>query len=335
MTDNIDLTDNPTERYCKHLQLKIGPGDSQIDKGTYERYTNDLEWFDKHLWQRGLSATDIGPTDTEEIAIELGKKYNGTTAVNRWNTISRAFAYLKKRDEIDENPCDRWDLKKDFGIDAKAKKRQFVDDDSDESVYAPSSEEIDRMVAHASSDRYRTRNQLVIILLYHTACRVNELRHIKIDDLERDCREIDIRASIAKYGNSRPVRYGPSAVSLLEEWLDHGRRDRLTHHQSPYLFISQDSDKMSKSRIEDIVRQAAQNAGVNERLYEDAAGNNRWKITPHSLRHSCATDMINNGADIYRVSKYLGHSSVKVTEETYVHESSGLGAEEAHEYAPQ
>jgi integrase/recombinase XerD len=92
---------------------------------------------------------------------------------------------------------------------------------------------------------------------------------------------------------------------------------------------------MSKSLIEDIVRQAAQNAGINERLYEDAAGNNRWKITPHSLRHSCATDMINNGADIYRVSKYLGHSSVKVTEETYVHESSGLGAEEAHEYAPQ
>lgn len=217
----------------------------------------------------------------------------------------------------------------------KAKKRQYVQDASNKTVYAPSPDETDQMLAHVRSTQDRLRDQLIIKLLYYTGCRINEFRQIQLADLDRDNREICLRQETTKNNESRTVRYGQSVDGLLREWLDHGYRDRLKHHQSPYLIITQTSPHASKSSLTDTVKIAAKNAGINEPLYEDAAGHTRWKITAHSLRHACATKMIENGADIYHVSKYLGHQSVKITERTYVHDSGRLGVDEAHTYGPQ
>lgn len=334
VTTDATLQDAAIDRYRRRLQQRIGDGDNKIAESTYSRYLTDLRWLDTYLAETDQSATDTTPADAEDILLALAQKYNGPTGGDRWRTISRFFEYLCKRDQLDENPCDRWSPK-DLGMSNKAKKRQYVRDASNETVYAPSSAEIDQMLAHVRSTQDRLRDQLIIKLLYHTGCRIDEFRHICLDDLDRDNREIRLRQETTKNNESRIVRYGRSVDGLLREWLDHGYRDRLKHQQSPYLIITQKSPQISKSALTDTVKIAAKNAGINEPLYEDAAGNPRWKITPHSLRHACATTMIENGADIYHVSKYLGHRSVKITERTYVHESDRLGVDEAHEFGPR
>jgi integrase/recombinase XerD len=223
----------------------------------------------------------------------------------------------------------------DKGVSNTTKQSEFIDDESNENLYAPSDEEVDQMVKHAPSERYRVRNQLLIVLMYHTGCRCNEIRQIKIDDINREKQEIRLRGSTTKTGKARTVRYGDSAVGLLREWLDDGYRSRLKYSRGPYLFVTIRSEKMSKSRVNEIVRNAARNAGINEVLYQDASGNDRWKITSHTLRHACGTYMVENGVDIYKVSKYLGHSSIEITEKIYVHDDGSIGVDEAHELGPQ
>lgn len=333
MTTETQLQDAAIDRYRRRLKQRIGDGDTELAEGTYARYLTDLGWLDEYLDQTNQSATDITPAAAEDILLALAQKYNGPTGSDRWRTISRFFEYLCKREELAENPCDRWQPK-DLGMSNTAKKRQYVHEASDETVYAPSPAEIERILTHVRSKQDRLRDQLIIKLLYHTGCRIDEFRQIRLDDLDRNNREIRLRQGTTKNNESRIVRYGRSVDGLLREWLDHGYRDRLKHHQSPYLIITQKSAQISKSALTDIVKIAAKNAGINEPLYEDAAGNTRWKITAHSLRHACATTMIDNGADIYHVSKYLGHKSVKITERIYVHESERLGVDEAHEFGP-
>ena len=331
-----EITDKDIIEHAKDLKNRIGDGENQIAYTSYERYLTDLRWLDDYLTERGCAAIDVDPREARRIMRALSE-YNGTTGANRWRTISRFFDQLVKYEAIDENPCKRWDLK-DAGMSDTTAQYRYVgheDDEDNESVYAPSDEEISQMVEHVRSTQDRLRDQLIILLLYHTGCRATEFRHIQLDDLDRDTREIKLRKAITKNNKSRTVRYGESVEGPLHDWLDNGYRNRLKHHDSPYLIITQKSGQISKSAINDTVKIAAQNAGINEPLYKDAAGMRRWKITGHSLRHACATTMIENGADIYRVSKYLGHTSVRITERIYVSDNKRLGVEEAHKYGPQ
>jgi integrase/recombinase XerD len=328
-----DITDRDIIEYAKDLQSRVGEGENQLTHRSYKRYLTDLRWLDDHLAEQDCAAADVGPREAKRIMRALSA-YNGTTGPNRWRAISRFFDQLVKYEVIDENPCERWDLK-DVGMSDSTAQYRYINDAEEGQVYAPSDKEIEQMINNVRSTQDRTRDQLIILLLYHTGCRATEFRNIRLDDVDRDAREIRLRKSITKNHKPRTVRYGESVEGPLHEWLDNGYRARLKHQDSPYLIITQKSGQISKSAINDIVKIAAQNAGINEPLYEDAAGMTRWKITGHSLRHACATRMIENGADIYRVSKYLGHSSVQITERTYVSDKDRLGVEEAHDYGPQ
>jgi integrase/recombinase XerD len=329
-----DVEDELIQRRLKRLHSNIGDGEKEIAESSYDRYEKDLIWFDGYLQESGLNSEEASSLDVDDALATLSDKYNGTTPGRRWRTINNFYRMMVKLEVIDQNPCENVDLD-DHAISNSTKQSEFIDDDSNENLYAPSDEEVDQMIQHAPSERHRVRNQLLIVLMYHTGCRCNEIRQIKIDDIEREDQEIRLRGSTTKTGKARTVRYGDSAVGLLREWLDDGYRSRLKYSHSPYLFISIRSEKMSKSRVNEIVRNAARNAGINEVLYQDASGNDRWKITSHTLRHACGTYMVENGVDIYKVSKYLGHSSIEITEKIYVHDDGSIGVDEAHELGPQ
>lgn len=329
-----EIEDNHIQRQLRRLNQRIGDGKNEITDGSFDRYYSDLEWFDEHLQRFEMDATDVSTRDLDEVLLELSEVYHGPTAANRWRSIKRLYESMTTQDWIDENPCMGLKLKH-YGISNTTKQSEYIDDDSNEKLYAPSEEEINQMVQHVPSEQDRTRDQLLIRLMYHTGCRCNEIRHIKIDDITREDQEIRLRGPTTKTGKARTVRYGDSAAELLRKWLDDGYRSRRKYNHSPYLFISQKAEKLSKSKVNYIVRTAAKNAGINEVLYTDASGNNRWKITSHTLRHACGTYMVDNDADIYKVSKYLGHSSVRITEKIYVHDDGTAGVNEAHELGPQ
>jgi integrase/recombinase XerD len=312
------------------IENRIGSGDNQIDNKSSDRYIDDLEWLDDVLADIETPSDEVEYEEIDHVLSKLAKDYNGSTVGNRWGRLKEFYNSLERKELIEKNPF-KFVQKKEYGVSYQTEQSKYYDDD----IYAPSEEEIQKMVQNVNSDQDRLRDQLLILLMYHTACRCDEIRKIKFDDIDRDKREIELREKVTKNSKSRTVRYGESLDDLMYKWIDGGLRDRRKFSDSPYLFISQQSGQMSKSIVNEVVRKAAINAGVNEVMYVDASGNDRWKITSHSLRHSCATHMINNGADIYRVSKYLGHSSVEITEDTYIHENDRTGVDEAHKLGPQ
>jgi site-specific recombinase XerD len=153
----------------------------------------------------------------------------------------------------------------------------------------------------------RYRDKAILELLFSTGLRVSELAHLKIDSINLERDEFSVRGKGSKI---RVVFLSEQARYWLKEYL----KRRLD--TSPYLFVAHDRAQRGRERqdqqpittrsIERLVQRYAKQAGIMK------------KITPHTLRHSYATDLLTNGADIRSVQMMLGHSSITTTQ-IYTH----------------
>jgi integrase/recombinase XerD len=142
------------------------------------------------------------------------------------------------------------------------------------------------------------------------------LADIRLKDLDRDERQIQVRG---KRDKIHTAHYQPRVDGLLAKWIDglgkgSGRPHTRYADESPYLFPTDYSEKIAGSTINDVVVQAAKNAGIQEVVFTDAADKNHYRVTSHTLRHSFAMHYLQEGGSIEALSKLLAHSSVVVTE---------------------
>ena len=134
-------------------------------------------------------------------------------------------------------------------------------------------------------------------MLYATGVRVSELINIKVSDIDFNNRRIIV---CGKGNKERIVYYGEYAEEVLKEYLNvHIRK-------SDYLFANTKGDKLTDRGVRYIIDKIMNKLSV------------KVHVTPHVLRHTFATDMLNNGCDIKVVQELLGHSSLKATE-IYTH----------------
>ncbi len=145
------------------------------------------------------------------------------------------------------------------------------------------------------------RNRLIIEMFYATGCRVSELLNIKMNDINKENRTIKI---MGKGSKERIVYYGEYAEMYLNEYLATGY-----NKDSKYLFLNKKKEKMSIEDIELLVKEVIKNLSL------------KTHVTPHTLRHTFATHLLNNGADIKSVQELLGHSSLN-TIGIYTHVSN-------------
>jgi len=152
------------------------------------------------------------------------------------------------------------------------------------------------------------RNKAIVELFFSTGLRISELSNLKIEDVNLKKDEFTIRGKGSKL---RIVFLSNQAKKSIQNYLD-ARKDT-----NPYLFISHDRARKGREKKEDqspltprsiqrMIQKMAKIAGITK------------KITPHVLRHSFATDLLNNGADIRSVQTMLGHSSITTTQ-IYTH----------------
>lgn len=176
------------------------------------------------------------------------------------------------------------------------------------------------------------RNKLIVRLLYQSAMRVSEMTHVKLHDIDRDTREISVPAVTSKSG-SRTVAYKPTLTKLLRRWEKGGYRDA-EHYadESPYLFPTAQAEKISRETVRTVIRQAAENAGMdNHTIYTDKAGNERKKISPHILRHSMAINCLKAGTmNVRELQDFLGHTDLETTE-TYLNMASDDHVDKYHD----
>ena len=147
------------------------------------------------------------------------------------------------------------------------------------------------------------RDRAIMELLYGTGIRVVEIARLNLNEVDFDEGEIRVFGKGAK---ERVVIFGSHARAALKDYLKNGRPQLLKAAKTNAFFIGRRGSRLTSRQIERIIRLYAKQAGINK------------KVTPHTLRHSFATHLLEGGADLRMVQELLGHVSLSTTQ-VYTH----------------
>ncbi len=150
------------------------------------------------------------------------------------------------------------------------------------------------------------RDALILELLYSTGIRVSELVSIKVSDIDAHDNKIKI---LGKGNKERYVLYGGKCRTLIDLYLNDGRNKMLNDSNNQYIFLNDNGHKIGPRGIEYIIDKLVKQSGL------------KAHITPHTLRHTFATHMLNEGADLKSVQELLGHENLSSTQ-IYTHVSN-------------
>ena len=157
--------------------------------------------------------------------------------------------------------------------------------------------EIDKVLDNTNEvTLYGERNKLIVELLYVTGLRVSELVNIKLKDIDKYNKSIKI---VGKGNKERIVYYEDNCSKLLNKYLNKTRKE-LDKNNSEYLLLNKFGNKLSTRMIRNILNNLTIGTSIEQ-------------IYPHMIRHTFATTMLNNGADLMTVKELLGHESINTT----------------------
>jgi len=278
--------------------------ESAHSKGTYKVRRRDLRKYNAYLQERDLNVTEVQPKDGHRFLREQGRDHADATVESLYSTLKLLYDFLTgiwAVMEEDDHPLE--DLKRtDYQGNGKSKHTEA------ELVYL-TPDEIEQLCENTGPER-ALRDELIIRLMFQTGVRRGELAKIKLDDVDREKREIRIRAD--KTDSWRTVYYQPSLDFLLNQWIEAGFRDSM--YPSEYLFPSDRSEHISDVRLNECIQKAADRAGIQEVLYEDASGSKRYRVTAHALRHGHGVEALKSGLDTKFIQEHMGHEKIETTE---------------------
>ena len=272
--------------------LKVERNDSPYTLVSYEE---ELEKYKKYLEKQKINYLKI---TKEEIRTYLkyldGLKYKNRSIAKNLRTLRSFYRYLVGEGKLEKNVFASIKNPK-----LEKKLPNFVSEIDMETILAfPNIDTYQKTI-------YTNRDLLLLEMLYDTGCRVSELASIQLKDMDRNERKIRI---LGKGGKERIVYYGEYTQDTLKEYLM-DRELLLENKKSDYLFVAKNSSKITTRRI----------AQILDSIMELVAIKNN--VTPHTLRHTFATHLLNNGADLRSVQELLGHSSLSTTQ-IYTHVSN-------------
>lgn len=268
----------------------------QYSEDTQKAYQSDITEFVAFLTDSGdgkpVDLTSIDQYDARVFLSMLYEKGDVSRTIARKVSSLRAFyRFLERNAVVTTNPFAGVQLKK-VG---QHLPRYFYE------------KELNKLfdVVMADTSLLGLRNRLLLEILYGTGARVSEAAGLTLGMLDQAARVITITG---KGNKTRIVPYGQYAADALASYLRDARPQLLA--KSPVmhdkLFVNQRGQALTASGIEYILKQLAKKAGLTQ------------MISAHMFRHTYATDMLNNGADLRTVQQLLGHSSLSTTQ-IYTH----------------
>lgn len=229
--------------------------------------------------------------------------YTDKSILNKAYDLSAMYGALADRDAVDTNPFKSIDLtwlSNEPHLDSHSEVR-YLDTD-----------EYDTLLEACSN----LRDELILRLLWETGVRVSEACNIRIEDIDRDTRQIEIQTAKQQRGSgsTRTVYYRYALADVLQKWLDRGGRTKyLSADESEYLLVTKESPKMPPNRLGEIIHEVADRTEIQEVVFTNVSGQPQHRITPHTFRHSYAVHRTKNGMPIVYLQDLLGHSDIDIT----------------------
>lgn len=272
--------------YLEYLE-----NDKHYSKATISSYLFDLKDYNAFLDENEIDIKDVNEKDIQEYLNKLKRNDYEVTSINRKLVCLRNFyKYLKT--EVDDNI-----LNPVLNISNLKTKQRLPKDLFEEQVKA-------LLTPCEKKEIYKIRNQCLIGMLLQTGMRVSEIVNLDILDIDKEMKTIRV---FGKGSKERQVYFMDSLIPLLDSYYLIREKMVLNENEAA-VFIGSKGTRITKRAIENILNDRAKHA------------TNPFKVTPHMLRHTFATNLLNNGVDIKMVQELLGHESISTTQ-IYTHVS--------------
>jgi len=270
--------------------LKVEKGLARL---TIAAYTTDICQFSEFLEKRKRVLTVARRSDVCDFLQQLfSNQVDGRSVGRKLSALRHLYRFLLLDKLIGHDPTLNIDSPKQWKVLPKSLAR----------------DEVEAMLEHTQPIRENkkagaiaARNRAMLEAFYAGALRVSELVSMKIEDLKLDMGYVLVHG---KGDKERIVPLGKSAQDALAQYLSQSRALLMSGNTSPLLFLGHRGVKLTRQRVWQMVQDASSTSGR--------------KASPHMLRHSCATHMVENGADLRTVQTILGHADISTTQ-VYTH----------------
>jgi len=275
--------DDPADDFIHYLRIERGLSDH-----TVEGYSRDIVRFLSFLKDRGVKLLEAEQADIREYVGTLAGHLSTRSVARSISAIKTFFRFLVAEGALADSPARlleapriSWRLP---GVLSRS--------------------EVERLLAQPDTAAWRGQRDLAMLeVLYATGLRVSELIHLKARDTNLEAGYLKTKG---KGGKERVVPIGEKAIRALKSYLGETRHRLVKTNGSPYLFVTARLRPMTRQGFWKIVKKYGRSAGIDKRL------------TPHSLRHSFASHLLEAGADLRSVQLMLGHEDISTTQ-VYTH----------------
>lgn len=257
-----------------------------LSRNTVESYNLDLGKFCGFLTSEGRDPVSFSKADIIDFMEQLREgDYSASSICRFLSSIKGLCKYLLMEGLIKEDPSEnlhapkKWErIPKSLGV---SEVRSFLDSSSSCNISGP----------------LTIRDSVMFELLYSSGLRVSELVLLKIEDVNFDAGFLRV---IGKGSKERIVPLHRRALKRLKNYLQDERPRILKKKQSPFLFVTRRGSPMTRQRFWQTIKNFGKKIGI--------------EISPHAMRHSFATHLLEGGADLRSVQKLLGHSDISTTQ---------------------
>ncbi len=267
------------ELFIDHAIIEKG-----LSRNTIKAYAGDLKLFRDYLAESGVVAPSGIDLDMSlGFAVSLKKSRSPASRARILSAVKGFQRFLYR-----EGSLDSLDVK---GIGSPRLLRKIP--------FVLSQDEVEALLSAPDGSLLGIRDKAMLELVYSTGMRVSEACDQKIDNTDMKMRLVRIRG---KGGKERIVPFGNKAADAVGAYMSSARGEILKGHHSEFLFLNYRGGRLSRISFWKILKKHALLAGL-------PAG-----VTPHTLRHSFATHLVEGGADLRTVQELLGHSSISTTQ---------------------
>ena len=266
------------DKYLEYLKVVKKYSDKTIIS-----YYDDLILYNEFLGNKFINILDISYDTVKEYMKYLYSLNIGKSSISRkLSSIRGLYNYLLREDLVKDNYFNKIsNPKKDNYL------PKFLKDD-----------ELNKLFSVCKYDiAINQRNSVIIELLYATGIRVSELVNIRLSDIDLNERIIKV---LGKGSKERIVIFNNHTKKAIDIYLNDGYHI-FNKVNSGYLILNKDGNKLSERYVRNIINKLVINAGLD------------IKISPHTFRHTFATDMLEDGSDLMTVKELLGHESLNTT----------------------